>query len=132
MCVVDRNDTDVGCWLTLDVMATAHWVLQDIIERTSPVLVGLRAQGVEPHVQYSVGDLHSVFPLVRDRRSIGLVPERMVHGHLAGAVRVVRPPLPTPPLVETLWWHVARTSDPAHRRLTPRLPHGGTNGEPGA
>ncbi|GGM94689.1 LysR family transcriptional regulator [Lentzea pudingi] len=113
MCLVDEDNPDVGNRLTLNSMAVLPWVVQDTTEHTSSVMTALRAHGVEPHVQCVVGDFHSVIPLVRNSRRIGLVPSRMITGS-PPSMRVLQPPFQTPPLVETLWWHVAHTSDPAH------------------
>jgi LysR family nod box-dependent transcriptional activator len=71
-----------------------------------------------PRVECVVGDFHPIPFMVRASNRIGLTPCRMTDlwRHTVD-IRALCVPFETPPVVETLWWHVAHTSDPAHRWL---------------
>jgi DNA-binding transcriptional LysR family regulator len=118
VCLVDDGNETVGQDVTLGAMAGSPWVVQDTTELSNPVLTGLRAIGIQPRIECVVGDFHSIPFLVRGSARIGVAPSRLLglQGSAAG-VRALPAPFETPPVVETLWWHVAHTADPAHRWL---------------
>ncbi len=128
VCLVSADNERVAEALTVEAMADAPWVVQDVMEHSNPVLSAVRARGAEPRLECVVGEVHSIPFLVRDSSRIGVVPARLTPfcACLPG-VRVVPVPFETPPVIETLWWHKAHTADPAHRWLRETAVAAGTS-----
>jgi DNA-binding transcriptional LysR family regulator len=117
VCVVARDNPDVGDELTLEQLGDLPWaVYQRIYDAT--VARQLSMFGVEPRVQVSVDSFQLLPAMVAGTRRIA-----MVHALLAerlgpdSGVRVLECPFDAVPVHEALWWHAAHAHDAGHRWL---------------
>lgn len=117
VCVVSRDNPDVGERLTLGQLAELPWAAY---QRVHDATVGrqLSMLGVEPRVQVSVDSFQLLPAMVAGTRRIA-----MVHALLAGrlgrdsGIRVMECPFEAVPVHEAMWWHPVHTHDAGHRWL---------------
>jgi DNA-binding transcriptional LysR family regulator len=117
VCVVSRDNPEVGERLTLRQLADLPWAAyQRVFDAT--VARQLSMLGVDPRVQVSVDSFQLLPAMVAGTRRIA-----MVHALLAerlgpdSGVRVLDCPFDAVPVHEALWWHPAHAHDAAHRWL---------------
>lgn len=75
----------------------------------------LAAMGIEPHVALSTRSFTLVPWLLPGTSLFAFVHERLVDSTLLRReLRILEPPVPLKPIVETMYWHPVFHSDPAH------------------
>lgn len=119
VCVVDpEHPRLVNGTLSLADLAELPHAASTIGRSHTPVARQLETLGVVPRVQVTTPGF-SVLPfLVAGTDLVALVPERLVRRYEGFArCAVVPTPFPDVPLVEAMYWHHNRHSDPAHRWL---------------
>ncbi|MDH6513748.1 DNA-binding transcriptional LysR family regulator [Streptomyces sp. SAI-135] len=119
VCIVDpRNPWLRDGRLTLQDLAEMPHATCALGKSHTPAERQLETLGITPKVQVSTPGF-SVLPfLVSGTELVALVPERLAlrYESFAGCA-VVPTPFPDVPLVEAMYWHHNRHSDPAHRWL---------------
>jgi DNA-binding transcriptional LysR family regulator len=86
--------------------------------RTKP----LKLAGVERRADVVVENFLTVPFLLSRTQRLCVLQQRLAQTlQAASAVRLVELPMPVPELVEALWWHPSRTSDPGQRWLQQAL-----------
>jgi len=83
--------------------------------------VQLAAAGIQPDVALSTLSFTLVPALLPGTSMVAFVHERLLTAALRRELRVVEPPIPLRPLVETMFWHPVFHADPAHRWLRERV-----------
>ncbi|MGW3094902.1 LysR family transcriptional regulator [Streptomyces sp. NPDC001102] len=119
VCLVDPdNPRLVDGRLGLSDLAEMPHAACAIGKSHTPAERQLETLGITPKVQVSTPGF-SVLPfLVSGTDLVALVPERLARRYEAFArCAVVPTPFPDVPLVEAMYWHHNRHSDPAHRWL---------------
>lgn len=119
VCVVDRDNPQIGEELTREDLATLPWVvLYNLPTAFAAPDRELRLNGIEP-VTDVVVDSFLVMPyLIVDSRRIAWLQRRLAQQlapHLN--LRVLRSPIVPAPLQEAFWWHPMYRDDPAHQWL---------------
>ncbi|MFD0689663.1 LysR family transcriptional regulator [Actinomadura fibrosa] len=119
VCVVARDNPDVGERLTLAQLRTMGWVV--LFHRPTafaPAAQQLRMTGVEPRVEIVVDGFLQMPFLVAGSDRVALMQEGLAR-KVAGAtgVRVLDCPFDVVPLAEAFWWHPMYSGDPAHAWL---------------
>ena len=78
--------------------------------------------GLRRRVEFSVESFFLAPLLLQGTELVALVLARVVPLLQRMAdITVVPPPLPIPPIAQTMWWSPAHTSDPAHRWVRERI-----------
>src|SRR5262249_48036465 len=93
-------------------------------EPAVPPLRALRSLGVEPHIDVVTDGFLSVPFLVAGSDRVAFLHERLAR-RLAAAVpiRVLRSPVPAPPVTLSLRWHPTLTDDSGHLWFREMLRH---------
>jgi len=120
VCIVDRNNPRVrdGRRLTLRDLAEMPHAVAGFGKSPTPADRQLETLGITPQVQVSTPGF-SVLPfLVAGTDLVALVPERLATRYepFVGCLAVPTP-FPDVPLIEALYWHHNRHTDPGHRWL---------------
>ncbi|MER5194019.1 LysR family transcriptional regulator [Streptomyces sp. NPDC002755] len=119
VCIVDPDHPRlVDGRLSLTDLAQMPHAASAIGKSLTPTDRQLETLGIVPRVQVSTPGF-SVLPfLVAGTELVALVPERLARRYEGFArCAVVPTPFPDVPLVEAMYWHHNRHSDPAHRWL---------------
>lgn len=117
MCVVARENTEVGDELTLELLAELPWAAY---QRTFDATVArqLSMLGVEPDVQVSVDNFQLLPAMVAGTRRIALVQALLADRLPADSgIRILECPFEAVPVREALWWHPVHAHDAGHRWL---------------
>lgn len=119
VCIVDRNNPRVRDGrLTLRDLAEMPHAVAGFGKSPTPAGRQLETLGITPQVQVSTPGF-SVLPfLVAGTDLVALVPERLATRYtpFVGCLSVPTP-FPDVPLIEALYWHHNRHTDPGHRWL---------------
>lgn len=119
VCIVSKDNPEVGEQLDLDLLARLPWVtLFDLPTAFAPAARQLAMIGVEPKVDIAVDSFLPMPFLVAGSRRVAVVQKRLAERleEVAG-VRVLPCPWEVVPLKEALWWHPVHAADPAHQWL---------------
>jgi DNA-binding transcriptional LysR family regulator len=120
VCVVDPANPRLkdGRLTLADLEELPHAVPNFGHDQPTPADRALNEFGVRRRVQVTVNGWLTVPFVVAGTGLVAVLPERLAQ-RVAGTVRlaVVEPPFGTVELVETAFWHPARSSDPAVRWL---------------
>jgi DNA-binding transcriptional LysR family regulator len=119
VCVVSRDNDEVGDELTMDDVGTLAWVmLWNLPTAFAPAARQLNLLGVEPRVEVTVDSFLTVPFLIAGTRRIAVLQTRLAHRLAATAdVRLLPCPWDALPLKEAFWWHPSHRRDPAHQWL---------------
>ncbi|HEY6493944.1 MAG TPA: LysR family transcriptional regulator [Trebonia sp.] len=124
LCCVWEGTTEVGDEMTMETYLRLGHVVYSAV-RGHPVSLPdtyLAQAKVPRRTEFTVESFLLAPFLLQGTDLVTLVPER-ASGHLrrTAAVRFLEPPLPLPPITETLWWNPRQTVDPAHSWLRARI-----------
>jgi LysR family transcriptional regulator, nod-box dependent transcriptional activator len=124
LCCVWEGNAQVGDRMTMETYLRLGHVVYSAVPGHPVALPDTylaRAQ-VPRRTEFTVESFLLAPFLLQGTDLVTLVPER-ASGHLrrTAAVRFLEPPLPLPPITETLWWHPRHTLDPAHAWLRARI-----------
>jgi DNA-binding transcriptional LysR family regulator len=119
VCLVDPdNPRLVDGRVSLRDLAEMPHAACAIGKRLTPADRQLETLGITPTVQVSTPGFNVLPFLVSGTDLVALVPERLARRYEESAHCVAVPtPFPDVPLVEAMYWHHNRHSDPAHRWL---------------
>ncbi|MFJ8818500.1 LysR family transcriptional regulator [Amycolatopsis thermoflava] len=119
VCLVSRDNPDVGEELTVEQLTTMPWVVTYHGPTAStPAARQMRMLGIEPNVQVVTETFLTVPSLVRGTGRVALLQRRLAAGVPAElGVRALPCPLEIGPLREAMWWHPMYDDDPEHRYL---------------
>ncbi|TKA03094.1 LysR family transcriptional regulator [Actinacidiphila oryziradicis] len=119
VCIVDRDNPRVRDGrLSLRDLAEMPHAAAGFGKSITPADRQLETLGITPRVQVSAPGFSVLPMLIAGTDLVALVPERLArrYEHLSGC-RIVPTPFPDVPLVEALYWHHKRHTDPGHRWL---------------
>jgi DNA-binding transcriptional LysR family regulator len=121
VCLVDRENPRLAAGdgrLTLRDLAEMPHAAASFGKSPTPVARQLETLGVTPKVQATAPGFGVLPFLVDGTGMVALLPELLAR-RFTGVTRCVIVPTPFPdvPLVEALWWHHNRHSDPGHTWL---------------
>ena len=117
VCLAATGNPAVTDGLTIEQLAALPWVVHQDMRSVHPVLTNLRTRGLEPRARFSTGGYQLLPELIRGSDHLCLIQERLAIRVAGPDLRILEVPFDLPPVVETLWWHPARTHDPSHRWL---------------
>jgi LysR family transcriptional regulator, nod-box dependent transcriptional activator len=114
-CVVAEDGPFAADRLTeAEFLSAGHVVMQPPIGGESFARHACDRLGLKIRVEITTFSFSSLPLLVRGSRRIALVQKSLADNLLAlGGIRIVAPPVPFPPLEQSLQWHSYRTRDPA-------------------
>ena len=120
VCVADpANERLAGGTLTLRDFEESPHAVATFGPNLTPLDRALSAAGISRNVSVTTVGWLSLPFVVAGTDLVASLPERLarqVGGDLA-SVTVVEPPFGTVEIIEALWWHPTRDSDPGHRWL---------------
>ncbi|MFJ9381248.1 LysR family transcriptional regulator [Streptomyces sp. NPDC101455] len=121
MCVVDANSTDLGDTISLDEFSGLPYVATSTGSLPSSVEVQLDLLGIDRQIDITAP--FSVVPeLLRGTGRIALLPQKLAENAARLAnLSVLEPPMPLPPIIQTMIWTAANDGDPGHQWLRQRL-----------
>ena len=116
VCVVSRQNTEVGDEVTLDHLERLPWVLTyNGPTASTPAVRRMRMLGIDPRVAVVTEHFLTVPGLVAGSGRIAMMQRRLVDLlPLDVGVRALACPFDAGPLVEAIWWHPAFEDDPEH------------------
>ena len=119
VCVCAADNALVGDALTADQLARLRWITTyDAPTQFTPADKALKLAGVERRADVVVESFLTVPFLLSRTQRVCVLQQRLAQTlQAASAVRLVELPVLVPELVEALWWHPSRTSDPGQRWL---------------
>ena len=119
VCVCAADNALVGDALTADQLARLRWITTyDAPTQFTPADKALKLAGVERRADVVVESFLTVPFLLSRTQRVCVLQQRLAKTlQAASAVRLVELPMLVPELVEALWWHPSRTSDPGQRWL---------------
>jgi DNA-binding transcriptional LysR family regulator len=119
VCVCAADNALVGDALTADQLARLRWITTyDAPTQFTPADKALKLAGVERRADVVVESFLTVPFLLSRTQRVCVLQQRLAQTlQAASAVRLVELPMLVPELVEALWWHPSRTSDPGQRWL---------------
>jgi DNA-binding transcriptional LysR family regulator len=119
VCVTAIDNDNVGEVVTEEGLRTMRWIL--IFNRPTqftPADHHLQLAGFERHVDVVIENFIALPFLLAGTRRIGILQERLARKlQTSAGVRIVELEAELPELVEAIWWHPSRASDPGHRWL---------------
>jgi DNA-binding transcriptional LysR family regulator len=117
VCVVARDNPEVGDSLTLGQLADLPWATYQRVHDAT-VARQLSMLGVEPRVQVSVDSFQLLPAMVAGTRRIAMVQALLAErlGRDSG-IRILDCPFEAVPVHEALWWHPVHSHDAGHRWL---------------
>jgi len=120
VCVADpANERLAGRTLTLRDFEEAPHAVATFGPNLTPLDRALSAAGISRNISVTTVGWLSLPFVVAGTDLVASLPERLarqVGGDLA-SVTMVEPPFGTVEIIEALWWHPTRESDPGHRWL---------------
>jgi LysR family nod box-dependent transcriptional activator len=124
LCCVWAGNAEVGEQMTMETYLRLGHVVYSAV-RGHPVSLPdtyLAQAKVPRRTEFTVESFLLAPFLLQGTDLVTLVPERASsHLRRTADVRFLEPPLPLPPITETLWWNPRQTVDPAHSWLRARI-----------
>ena len=119
VCVVSRDNDQVGDELTLADVAALPWVVMwDLPTAFAPAARQLSMLGIEPRVEITADSFLALPFLVAGTQRITVLQARLAQRLAPTAgVRLLPCPWDAVPLKEGFWWHPSHRRDPAHEWL---------------
>ncbi len=120
--VVWKRNPDVGDRLTVDHIRRLPYLGYRFGPSDSMADRPLRDRGVIAEPDTLVESFVVGAHMIRGTRQVTVLQERLARlFQESQELRILEPPVPTPPLTETMSWHPRATNDPAHRWLRERV-----------
>ena len=124
LCCAWTGNARVGDTLSAETFSELGHIVYSM-GRGTPVSLAddlIARSGMRRRVEFSVESFFLAPLLLQGTDLIALVLARAVPLLQRMAdIKVVEPPLPIPPIAQTMWWSPTRTTDPAHRWVRGRL-----------
>jgi DNA-binding transcriptional LysR family regulator len=119
VCVTAADNNSVGDVVTEDDLRTLRWIMTyNRPTQFTPADHHLQLAGIERHVDVVIENFLALPFLLTGTRRIGVLQERLARKlRTSAGVRIVELAADLPELVEALWWHPSRATDPGHRWL---------------
>lgn len=129
------NNPLVGDTLTIEDLARLHWIVSfDAPTQYTPADKHLKIAGFERHTDVVLDSFLTLPYILGGTQRIAILQKRLADQCVTGrALRILELPIPVPDLIEAIWWHPTRRTDPAQRwlqrlfldaaALLPDLPH---------
>jgi DNA-binding transcriptional LysR family regulator len=118
---VDAANTEIGETVSVEEFGRLPYLATHYEGTPSLAEAQLDAMGIPRRVDVTTGFAIAPF-FLRDTRLITLIPEiwgrRLVD---AAGIRLLEPPMPLPPVTETMIWTERHDDDPGHRWIRGRL-----------
>lgn len=123
LAAVWSQNREVGDTLDLETFLRLPYVRYNPVDGTGAYAdIQLAQLDVHPTVALSTLSFTLVPSLLPGTPMVAFVHERLLRASpLRRELRVLEPPVPLKPLVESMYWHPVFHSDPAHRWLRDRL-----------
>jgi DNA-binding transcriptional LysR family regulator len=119
VCVCAADNNLVGDSISAADVVRLRWVTTyDAPTQFTPADKALKLAGVERRADIVVENFLTVPFLLSRTQRVCVLQQRLAQTlQAASDVRMVELPMAVPELVEAVWWHPSRTSDPGHRWL---------------
>lgn len=119
VCVAAAENRTVGDIVTLDDLRQLRWILTfNRPTQFTPADHHLQLAGIERHVDVVVENFLALPFLLTGTQRVAVLQERLATKlHPATGVRSIPIATDLPELVEAMWWHPSKTSDPGQRWL---------------
>jgi DNA-binding transcriptional LysR family regulator len=122
VCAAD-NDLVGTPTLTPEALRSLRWVVSfDAPTEYTPADKHLQIAGIERRVDVVVQNFLAVPFLLSGTKHVAILQQRLADTlRVSGGIRVLELPLAVPDLIEALWWHPSRNTDPGRRWLQQML-----------
>lgn len=119
VCVTAADNETVGETITLEDLSRLRWIMTyNQPTQFTPADHHLQLAGIERHVDIVVENFLALPFLIAGTRRVAILQERLAEKlHPATGLRSIPLDTDVPELVEAMWWHPSKTSDPGHRWL---------------
>jgi DNA-binding transcriptional LysR family regulator len=118
---VDSANPEIGATVSVEEFSRLPYLATHYEGTPSLAEAQLDAMGIARRVDVTTGFAIAPF-FLRDTRLVTLIPELWGRRLIAAAgIRLLEPPMPLPPVTETMHWTERHDDDPGHRWLRDRL-----------
>lgn len=109
----------VGGELSTDDLTRLRWIVSfDAPTQFTPADKHLQLAGIERHTDVILDNFLALPYLLGGTHRMAILQKRLADQCAAGnALRILELPIPVPDLMEAMWWHPSRRTDPAQRWL---------------
>jgi DNA-binding transcriptional LysR family regulator len=119
MCAADNPL--IGDTLTTDDLGRLHWIVSfDAPTQYTPADKHLKIAGIERHIDVVMDNFLALPFLLPGTQRVAILQKRLAdqwHVDVSNPLRILELPIAVPELIEAIWWHPSRRTDPAQRWL---------------